>query len=360
MLHLINHNVKKNLPKTSFEPMKVELKCPKPLFNDNNGILPTKIKNILKNKSNKTSKTNCHHTRYNGNLKGICRDFHTPKSNTQKTKNKFKSFFPRLNAENKLVKNTWYSSWGTILWSTLTGFLILVGLFVYFYDTIMPQLESWAWFTSLKLFVGIWPLRLWITSLTGLILLYWVTGHYYNKWLSPWGGWLDFSIRVWLICGDLGINLGIGMYCMEHRDTLLGTFMLQCPIAISPLIFILELMCVYAYQRYLWSSKSKGKPLSTENTVETTKIPVPVIVKKDNVEKDEKLSQNENIEKKLPQTIDDEKALPKKQPETSDELFPKNEIIIPKEQTMIHYLQELEKWKSRWPWARGKPPVRPK
>ena len=46
---------KKNSPKTSFEPMKVELKSPKPLSNDNSGIISTKIKNILKNKSNNPS-----------------------------------------------------------------------------------------------------------------------------------------------------------------------------------------------------------------------------------------------------------------------------------------------------------------
>jgi hypothetical protein len=111
-----------------------------------------------------------------------------------------------------------------------------------------------SWFENIKAFYQIWPLSQWITSLITLILLYWITGYYYNKWLSDRGGWLTFQTRVWLIISDLVINLALGLYYMHHRNTLLGTIMLKCPIAISPVIFLCEMICVYVYYRY-WKKK---------------------------------------------------------------------------------------------------------
>ena len=103
-------------------------------------------------------------------------------------------------------------------------------------------------------FYHIWPWHQWLLSLTSLILLYWVTGHFYNKWLSDRGGWLDFKLRVWLIISDLVMNLALGLYYMHHRDTIMGNIMVRCPIAISPVIFILEIICVYIYYRF-WTKK---------------------------------------------------------------------------------------------------------
>jgi hypothetical protein len=37
----------------------------------------------------------------------------------------------------------------------------------------------------------------------------------------------------------------------------MGQFMLKCPVAISPFIFLLELLCVYLYYRY--GSKNKNR-----------------------------------------------------------------------------------------------------
>ena len=64
-------------------------------------------------------------------------------------------------------------------------------------------------------------------------------------------------MRVGLILSDLSLNLGLGMYYMDHRDTFMGQFMLRCPVAISPFIFLLELLCVYLYYRY--GSKKKNQ-----------------------------------------------------------------------------------------------------
>ena len=110
-------------------------------------------------------------------------------------------------------------------------------------------------FLNLKEFFSIWPLFQWITSLIGLIVLYWITGYYYNKWLASSGGWLDVKTRCWLIATDLSINLILGLYYMNYRQTTMGIIMMKCPIAISPLIFCLELLCVYWY----YAQKKKQK-----------------------------------------------------------------------------------------------------
>ena len=109
-------------------------------------------------------------------------------------------------------------------------------------------------------FFKIWSFTQWSTSLVGLVVLYWISGYYYNKKLSEKGGWLDSKTRILLIAFDLLVNFGLGLYCMYHRETILGMFMITCPIAISPVIFVLELICYYVYNRYeLWQFFYKKK-----------------------------------------------------------------------------------------------------
>lgn len=43
-----------------------------------------------------------------------------------------------------------------------------------------------------------------------------------------------------MISIDLALNLGLGIYYMDMRDTFMGEIMFRCPIAISPLIFFIE------------------------------------------------------------------------------------------------------------------------
>jgi hypothetical protein len=57
--------------------------------------------------------------------------------------------------------------------------------------------------------------------------------------------------RIWLIIFDISFNLVVGVYYMNHRDTILGSIMVRCPVAISPGIFAIELFCFYFYCRYL-------------------------------------------------------------------------------------------------------------
>ena len=112
-----------------------------------------------------------------------------------------------------------------------------------------------SFFETLNAFYHVWPLSQWISSLLVLIFLYWIAGSYYNKLLSDRGGWLKVKTRIGLIVFDLAVNLALGLYYMNHRETLVGIIMMRCPIAISPIIFLCEMVCVYLYYRYYRSKK---------------------------------------------------------------------------------------------------------
>ncbi len=105
-------------------------------------------------------------------------------------------------------------------------------------------------------FVNLWPLEQWFFSLAGLILLYWLTTKIYNKRLKKkYNTELSNSFRAYMILSDLLINLALGLYYLSYRNTALGQLMISCPIAVSPLIFIVELMFViFWYEVY---SKNK-------------------------------------------------------------------------------------------------------
>lgn len=115
------------------------------------------------------------------------------------------------------------------------------------------------WTQRLIEFCNLWSFSQWISSLISLIVLYWITGYYYNKWLSNRGGWLSWKIRIYLILSDLLINLVLGMYYMKYRHTFIGEVLVHCPIACSPLIFFMELMCFYFYYRYFKNSNPSQK-----------------------------------------------------------------------------------------------------
>ena len=111
-------------------------------------------------------------------------------------------------------------------------------------------------------FVNVWPLEQWISSLIGLVVLYWLTGRLYNKWLAPYGGWLSGKARILLILSDLGINGLVGLYSLKFlKNTAFGSFMMKCPIAISPAIFMIELIIVFSIQSYRWYKRRKKEKL---------------------------------------------------------------------------------------------------
>lgn len=58
---------------------------------------------------------------------------------------------------------------------------------------------------------------------------------------------------------DLLINFVLGIYYMGARDTLMGVIMFRCPIAISPLIFLIEFVVfVWYYKKYVLKPKKKN------------------------------------------------------------------------------------------------------
>lgn len=99
---------------------------------------------------------------------------------------------------------------------------------------------------NLTTFFHLWSFHQWTSSLIGLVILYLITGHYYNKKLSNRNGWLSWKMRIWLIVFDFSLNLVLGMYYLQHRETVMGHIMLKCPIAVSPIIFsFLYVFCIF-------------------------------------------------------------------------------------------------------------------
>jgi len=94
-------------------------------------------------------------------------------------------------------------------------------------------------------FVNIWPVSQWLWSLLSLVLIYILFSHIYNKWFAKKiGYYMSNKLIVNLIVFDVVLNFIIGVYYMGHRDTAFGLFMLKCPIAISPFIFMIEFIII--------------------------------------------------------------------------------------------------------------------
>lgn len=113
--------------------------------------------------------------------------------------------------------------------------------------TSAPNQNS-VWELLIK-YYHIWPPFQWITSLVTLILIYWMSGYFYNKLLSQKGGWMDTKTRIIMIIIDLVLNFSLGVYYMNFRDTFIGALMIQCPVFCSPLFWIVELICFYIYSK---------------------------------------------------------------------------------------------------------------
>jgi hypothetical protein len=116
--------------------------------------------------------------------------------------------------------------------------------------------KNFIWELLVK-YYEIWPPIQWITSLLSLVLIYWISGYFYNKFLSKKGGWMDAKTRVIMIFIDLFLNFLLGIYYMNYRDTFIGALMIQCPVFCSPLFWLVELICFYFYYRYSFSIKNK-------------------------------------------------------------------------------------------------------
>ena len=107
------------------------------------------------------------------------------------------------------------------------------------------------WESIIK-FYNIWPPFQWATSLFTLVFLYWVSGYFYNKFLSQKGGWMSSTTRIYMIIIDLLLNFSLGIYYMNYRDTLIGTLLVQCPVFCSPFFWLMELVFFYIYYRYFY------------------------------------------------------------------------------------------------------------
>ena len=130
----------------------------------------------------------------------------------------------------------------------------------YFYLTwlmLNPSSKQNSFWELLIKYYEIWPPFQWVTSLLTLVLIYWVSGYFYNKFLSNKGGWMDAKTRVVMIIIDLILNFCLGIYYMNYRDTFIGALMVQCPVFCSPLFWLIELICFYTYYKYISFVKPK-------------------------------------------------------------------------------------------------------
>jgi hypothetical protein len=125
-------------------------------------------------------------------------------------------------------------------------------------------------------FLYLWSLEQWIWSLITLFLLYGFIGYAYNKWLMPSGGWISVRARILMVVIDLLVNFIIGIYYMQYRETLIGAFLVRCPLAISPLIFIIEFVIVIWYYKTYTLPKLKSflEKQEKERTQEISKLQI--------------------------------------------------------------------------------------
>ena len=110
--------------------------------------------------------------------------------------------------------------------------------------------DNSIWESIIK-FYNIWPPFQWATSILTLVFMYWVSGYFYNKFLSQKGGWMSSKTRISMIILDLLLNFSLGIYYMNYRDTFIGTLLIQCPVFCSPLFWVMELVFFYIYYRYI-------------------------------------------------------------------------------------------------------------
>jgi hypothetical protein len=61
-----------------------------------------------------------------------------------------------------------------------------------------------------------------------------------------------------MIFSDLLLNLVLGLYYLGYRETIMGQLMLKCPIAVSPVIFVIELLVIILIKEYeIYNNVSK-------------------------------------------------------------------------------------------------------
>ena len=70
---------------------------------------------------------------------------------------------------------------------------------------------------------------------------------------------MDTKTRILMILLDLTFNFVLGIYYMNYRDTLMGAFMIKCPVFFSPICWLLELICFYIYYRWILKKENKSK-----------------------------------------------------------------------------------------------------
>lgn len=113
-----------------------------------------------------------------------------------------------------------------------------------------------------QFFFQTWTLKLWVFTLGGTIVVSIFMGSVF-KWLIKKiidASWTHFSTRFLLIINELFINFTIGILVV-HNKTYFAGLVLICPLAISPAIYIIELLIfgLYCIIKYHHSKVNDNK-----------------------------------------------------------------------------------------------------
>jgi len=192
-------------------------------------------------------------------------------------------------------------------------------------------------------FLYIWSLEQWISSLITLFLLYGFIGYAYNKWLMPSGGWISIRARILMIVIDLLVNFMIGIYYMQYRETLIGGFLVRCPLAISPFIFFVEfVIVVWYYNTYtLPKLKSFLEKQEKERTQELSKLQI--------VKSNEKSAKDIKDTKDIQNTKNVTDVINKEQkPDTTKPIPTEKEKSFTDEESTEEEFPSMIKIETRW------------
>lgn len=139
----------------------------------------------------------------------------------------------------------------------ITSLTFLIGLMI----RILFPTWTQIFFTNLEArihdFYHFWDFEKWSISLGTLIITYYAVGTIYDYILFRKTGmhWISPLQRALAILVDLIANVGIGIYYVWSPDTVIGALMAQCPIAMSPFFFLIEMICFHIYYLSLTNPK---------------------------------------------------------------------------------------------------------
>ena len=111
-------------------------------------------------------------------------------------------------------------------------------------------------FRCFKLFINVWSLEIWILSVIGLLLSFYLVFYIYNRFFSFRNAFLSSKAQLWITMINFSHLLPLSWYIDYHRELSLWSLLHQCPIALSVPFLLVELIVFYLFFR---GGKNFGK-----------------------------------------------------------------------------------------------------